>query len=276
LSGITISTAGKSCTTGGNGRCSIYLPPGTYNIAVKDEREVPKDEKMRYLLLNRAAFLPIQRGIKGVKVDSEHNVVNVPLAQGFLLWISDRTVPIIVDPNEGDYFDHDPGPDALWWNGTRLPAPRPHIPSNVHPGTDYKMPEGTPLYAAAPGVIYYVNIPKDGSVAIIAIDFGNGYAAAYLHISRATVRVGQRVNAGDLIGYSGSTGPSLPHTEFQLYKWGKNREEAYCIDPYVPVETPYGRGAWLWHAGTWEWVTFNEDWPVIGYWTVKNNPQPPN
>jgi len=53
---------------------------------------------------------------------------------------------------------------------------------------------------------------------VIVIDDGNGYRSVYAHFSRVTVKPGQRVKAGQLIGYEGMTGrASGCHLHYDLF-----------------------------------------------------------
>jgi murein DD-endopeptidase MepM/ murein hydrolase activator NlpD len=53
---------------------------------------------------------------------------------------------------------------------------------------------------------------------VVVIDDGNGYRSMYAHLSRATVKRGQRVHAGQLIGYEGATGhASGCHLHYGLF-----------------------------------------------------------
>ena len=55
------------------------------------------------------------------------------------------------------------------------------------------------------------------AIAVI-VDDGNGYRSVYLHLSYATVEVGERVRAGQRIGYEGSTGYSTGcHLHYALF-----------------------------------------------------------
>jgi murein DD-endopeptidase MepM/ murein hydrolase activator NlpD len=91
---------------------------------------------------------------------------------------------------------------------------------------DFAMPIGTPVLAARAGTVIDVTlwhheggfsmsyIDKANTVAVIHDD---GTVAEYAHLSPGPdmVKVGQRVNAGDLLGYSGNTGyTSGPHLHF--------------------------------------------------------------
>jgi murein DD-endopeptidase MepM/ murein hydrolase activator NlpD len=89
---------------------------------------------------------------------------------------------------------------------------------------DFAVPLGTPVVAAADGVVSYVH---DGERAcggaellmkanIVVIDHADGSATQYGHLSTIGVKEGQAVLAGQQIGTSGDTGYSqcLPHLHF--------------------------------------------------------------
>jgi murein DD-endopeptidase MepM/ murein hydrolase activator NlpD len=67
---------------------------------------------------------------------------------------------------------------------------------------------------------------------VVVIDDGDGYRSMYAHFSRVTVHVGQRVRAGQLIGYEGMTGHATGcHVHFGLYAPLETR--TFGIDPAV-------------------------------------------
>ena len=62
----------------------------------------------------------------------------------------------------------------------------------------------------------YPPAPASGSIRYAMIDHGNGLATLYGHCSKLLARVGQTVQAGDIIALSGSTGRSTgPHLHFE-------------------------------------------------------------
>jgi murein DD-endopeptidase MepM/ murein hydrolase activator NlpD len=272
VAGIVIAIGDLQCTTGDDGRCNLeQLPLGKYSLALKDPSGM-----FRYILPSVREVRSIGDGLT-VNVGRNTEAL-IPLGHGFLTLPFGSGVPIVVDPNEGDFFDHDPGPDALWWNGVRLGPPRPHTPPNVHPETDFKMLVGLPIYAAAPGRIHSSN--TGGELNFVGIDFLNGFAATYLHVERSLVKPGQIVGRGQQIAVSGSSGTPYPHTAFQFYRWDGSK--GLCIDPYVPndnamswIQSTNNNGVWV--SGTWEWKVypFETKWPLIGYWTKTNDPQYP-
>lgn len=85
-----------------------------------------------------------------------------------------------------------------------------------HSGIDLGASEGDPIYAAGPGTVTYVGWYGTGGNAVI-ISHGNGMRTIYMHQSATAATVGQEVNAGDLIGFVGTTGLSTgPHLHFTI------------------------------------------------------------
>jgi murein DD-endopeptidase MepM/ murein hydrolase activator NlpD len=67
---------------------------------------------------------------------------------------------------------------------------------------------------------------------VVIIDDGNGYRSIYAHESRVSVKVGQRLRAGQLIGFEGSTGnASGCHVHFGLFRVAGTA--TYELDPAV-------------------------------------------
>jgi murein DD-endopeptidase MepM/ murein hydrolase activator NlpD len=87
---------------------------------------------------------------------------------------------------------------------------------SYHEGLDYGVPEGTPVYAPAPGVVGLAErLDVRGNA--VTLDHGLGVCSGYWHLSRIAVKPGQTVQAGDLLGYSGNTGLSNgPHLHFEI------------------------------------------------------------
>lgn len=86
----------------------------------------------------------------------------------------------------------------------------------MHKGIDISVPTGTPVVATAPGTVIGSAYAGDAGN-LVTIDHGNGILSKYMHNSSLVAHVGQHVNAGDLIAYSGSTGASTgPHLHFQI------------------------------------------------------------
>jgi len=86
----------------------------------------------------------------------------------------------------------------------------------MHNGVDMNGAMGQPIVAAADGTIILAGV-KGGYGNSIMIDHGGGMVTLYGHQSKLAVSVGQRVKAGQVIGYVGSTGVSTgPHLHFEV------------------------------------------------------------
>lgn len=88
-----------------------------------------------------------------------------------------------------------------------------------HHGMDFSAPRGTPVYATGNGRVERADNRSTGYGNHIRIDHGYGYTSLYGHLYKYNVRVGQRVQRGDIIGYVGSTGRSQgPHLHYEIFK----------------------------------------------------------
>jgi murein DD-endopeptidase MepM/ murein hydrolase activator NlpD len=106
-----------------------------------------------------------------------------------------------------------------------------------HYGMDFTAPAGTDVYASGNGVVASVQTSQRGLGKNIVIDHGFGYSSTYAHLSNFNVRVGQKVQRGDVIGYVGNTGTSIAnHLHYEIKLNGEN------VDPvnyYFEDLTPY-------------------------------------
>ena len=89
-----------------------------------------------------------------------------------------------------------------------------------HTGTDIACAEGTPILAAADGIVTVANGLDSwgGSYGYyIQIDHGTGLETLYAHCSSICVTTGQQVQAGQVIGYVGHTGRATgSHLHFEV------------------------------------------------------------
>jgi murein DD-endopeptidase MepM/ murein hydrolase activator NlpD len=123
-----------------------------------------------------------------------------------------------------------------------------------HKGNDLMAPKLTPVYAIADGTVTMI---REGGLAgrWIAIEHEDGWESWYMHLNNDTpgtddghgdwgftiargISVGERVVAGQLIGFSGDSGnaePSSPHTHFELHRNGS------AVNPYPYLRDAYER-----------------------------------
>ncbi|RNL73643.1 transglycosylase family protein [Streptomyces sp. I6] len=88
--------------------------------------------------------------------------------------------------------------------------------SGYHTGVDFPVPTGTSVQAVAPGRV--VSAGWEGAYGYqVVVRHDDGKYSQYAHLSALTVREGQRVNGGQRIARSGSTGNSTgPHLHFEV------------------------------------------------------------
>jgi len=85
-----------------------------------------------------------------------------------------------------------------------------------HAGQDFRAKTGDPVVAPAAGIVVMAE-PLTVRGNVVWIDHGMGVFSGYFHLSEILVRVGQRVEQGDLIGRVGSTGLATgPHIHWEL------------------------------------------------------------
>ena len=95
-----------------------------------------------------------------------------------------------------------------------------------HWGMDFSAERGSPIYATGDGKISRADNKAAGFGNHVRIDHGFGYVSIYAHMDNISVRRGNRVKRGDIIGYVGSSGRSVaPHLHYEITKDGKK------IDP---------------------------------------------
>jgi murein DD-endopeptidase MepM/ murein hydrolase activator NlpD len=102
-----------------------------------------------------------------------------------------------------------------------------------HLGLDIANPVGTPIHAAAPGEVTLAEELHIYGNAVI-VSHGQGVSTSYNHLSAIDVEVGQRVEAGQVVGKMGSTGQSTgSHLHWGMVVAGT------AVDPGQWMETAF-------------------------------------
>jgi murein DD-endopeptidase MepM/ murein hydrolase activator NlpD len=95
----------------------------------------------------------------------------------------------------------------------------------LHSGMDFRAPVGMSARITAPGVVVKAGW-NGGYGRMVEIDHGNGFATRYGHLSEIDVNVGDKLDAGAVIGKTGSSGRSTgPHLHYEV------RHNGEAIDP---------------------------------------------
>ena len=104
-------------------------------------------------------------------------------------------------------------------------------PGAGHSGMDIAAPDGTPVRAPAGGVVTFASPDLYLTGGTVLLDHGHGVSSNFLHLSRIDVRVGDRIEPGQVIGAVGATGRATgPHLH-----WGMNWFDTR-IDPLLVLE----------------------------------------
>ena len=87
----------------------------------------------------------------------------------------------------------------------------------MHPGIDLAGPVGTPIQATADGTVLRAGWNSGGYGNLVEIDHGRGITTRYAHLSAMSVKAGDRVTRGELVGRMGSTGRSTgSHLHYEV------------------------------------------------------------
>lgn len=98
-----------------------------------------------------------------------------------------------------------------------------------HAGIDFAGPEGTDVFAVAPGIVTYAGV-KNGYGNVVEINHGDGMSTRYAHARNVVVKVGDMVTKDQLIAYMGSTGRSSgPHLHYEVLRNGTQVDPATYI-----------------------------------------------
>ena len=78
----------------------------------------------------------------------------------------------------------------------------------MHNGVDLTGPEGTPIVATRSGYVTTAAYQAGGAGYYVSLNHGDGFGSIYMHMTHFVVSYGQYVQAGQVIGYMGTTGGS--------------------------------------------------------------------
>lgn len=90
-----------------------------------------------------------------------------------------------------------------------------------HVALDFGVPVGTPVKATLDGKVVYAGWNDQGYGNLVIVENGP-YRVYFAHLSKIPVKVGEKIRAGMIIGYSGNTGNSTgPHLHYEVRKNGQ-------------------------------------------------------
>ena len=109
--------------------------------------------------------------------------------------------------------------------------------TKFHPGLDFAADAGTPVYATADGVVTVAE-RKTSYGKCVEINHGYNYLTRYAHLSDISVKDGQMVRRGEIIGKVGSSGKSTgPHLHYEVrFKDEAQNPVNYCFMDLSPEQ----------------------------------------
>ena len=112
----------------------------------------------------------------------------------------------------------------------------PTYKKREHKGIDYGCPLGTPILASAEGFVKNRYYEANGYGYYILLEHKDGSGTLYAHLNRYKVSLGEKVEQGQIIGESGSSGKSTgPHLHFELRTKAIDLQSA--IDPKTKLQS---------------------------------------
>ena len=115
--------------------------------------------------------------------------------------------------------------DSYGWRNDPFDGTR-----EFHRGLDIVVPHGTPVLAAADGLVTVAG-RQAGYGKVVHLSHGSGLSTRYGHLSEILVRPGQRVKQGDVVGRVGSTGRSTgPHLHYEVLRAGRHVNPRKYLD----------------------------------------------
>ncbi|MBT4159852.1 MAG: M23 family metallopeptidase [Gammaproteobacteria bacterium] len=98
-----------------------------------------------------------------------------------------------------------------------------------HPGVDFAGKDGSDVVSVAAGVVVFAGT-RSGYGKMVEINHGSAYSTRYGHHKELTVKAGDIVRKGEVIGLMGSSGRSTgPHVHFEVFKNGRTVDPATYI-----------------------------------------------
>jgi murein DD-endopeptidase MepM/ murein hydrolase activator NlpD len=149
---------------------------------------------------------------------------------------------------QGHYFDAQGQSKEHQFLAEPLPASRitSGFAARMHPirhhlhnhlGIDYAAPKGSPVRAVGTGQVVFAGWQK-GYGNVIRLRHSDALETVYAHLSRSSVKVGQSVTRGQLIGAVGSTGLATgPHLHFEFKTDGHQVDPANVARSSPPLTT---------------------------------------
>lgn len=243
--GVTAAPIARSQSESAVALVDVPLPerqvnPEFVGISAVSTLEPPQRASQQQTLPPQAPVLGESSRVKpGFKASPQRVALTTPLPDSFAATIQVPGVGQQVSPELPPLSTADPYlPGAANFNGYIWPA-KGILTSGygwrwgrMHRGIDIAAPVGTPVLAAAPGVVVSSGWNSGGYGNLVEIRHADGSLTLYAHNNRVLVQAGQMVDQGQQIAEMGSTGFSTgPHLHFEVHPSGKGAANPIAFLP---------------------------------------------
>ncbi|MBN1279239.1 MAG: M23 family metallopeptidase [Chlorobium sp.] len=193
--------------------------PGSYALLIRTDRleqKIPVFVKPNYRKVQHIRLSPSKQAIKATSIEKTRikDALQTESPEKRYKGVFLRPSPGRISSMFGLKRSYDGGPVTSY-----------------HKGIDISAPQGTPVKSTAEGRVILTGTVAEGYVLhgnTVVIDHGQGLTAIYMHLHSITVKEGQNVDKGEIIGTVGHTGISTaPHLHWGTYLYGTS------VDPLL-------------------------------------------
>jgi murein DD-endopeptidase MepM/ murein hydrolase activator NlpD len=213
------------------GGVPVETAPGRYDLIVKETLAAGKSAEVRVKIKVAGAAYP---------------KITIKVAKQFTEPDPEQMREIAVDKDVKQKTFAAETPEKLWTGQFLPPASGPisdvfgtarvinQEVKSRHLGLDYGIPAGTPVHAVNHGTVLLAR-PLFFEGNCVVLDHGQGLLSLYLHLSEFSVKEGDAVDAGQVIGLSGGTGRATgPHLHLAIRWQGVYLNPAILLKMQLP------------------------------------------
>ena len=226
-------------------------------VTVNNELKQGDSTALQEIIMTKYDTLPLSRGVREVLNDSAYWM---SIDSFFVRFDSMRVDPYGYDGAKYEdtlcvaLFDTLADSNGVKRGGA-MPLKRKHYITSKfgfrrykwHYGTDLRLSIGDSVVSCYDGIVRIAKYNYRGYGNYIIVRHHNGFETLYAHLSKRLVNVGDKVNAGQLIGLGGNTGHSSgPHLHFEVRFRGEAidpnimfdfandsiRKQTFCLTPF--------------------------------------------
>lgn len=231
---------------------SVSRIAARYGVTVKSLVDANKLARPEHLRIGQPLVVPRARVARG---GGPVQLIDAVIDNGAVLFVraGPRRVPTRFYMASPDVDG--PALDFTWPVDGRIISPFGKRQGGWHAGMDIKAEIGTPILAAAPGVV--ISSGQEHAYGrIIRIEHESGFVTVYAHNLENLVEVGDRVSGGTIIATVGRTGrATAPHLHFEVRHEGMVYNPLHLLParevievradeaPDLPIESASAHGA---------------------------------